>query len=121
MHPSLSWFHLRNNARWTAVMVGVPYAVVALVVIAVLSFTRVRGGALLPGGRAGFPPQERLGAGARRDVPFAAQVKMYEGEPTFAEGVELGYYVWKDGELKSLKRIDIESETKVLYPGRSNR
>lgn len=78
--------------------------------------------------------------------PLAAQVEMYEGRPAFAEGVELGYYVWKDGdtwrvrwttrgplrhftgsvtaedgELKSLKRIDVESETKVLYPGRPGR
>ena len=73
-----------------------------------------------------------------------AQDKMFEGKPTFAEGVELGYYLWRDGdtwrirwttrgqlrrfsgsvvseggELKSLKRIDVESERRVLYPGRS--
>jgi hypothetical protein len=75
-----------------------------------------------------------------------AQAKMFEGKPTFAEGVELGYYVWREGntwhvrwttmgqlrrftgsvvseggELKSLKRIDVESERRVLYPGRSPR
>ena len=72
-----------------------------------------------------------------------AQAAMYDGRPTFSEGVELGYYIWKDGdqwnvrwttkgvmrrftgsvvadagELESLKRIDVESESKVLYPGR---
>jgi hypothetical protein len=72
-----------------------------------------------------------------------AQAAMYEGRPTFAEGNDLGYYIWKDsnhwhvrwttrgatrrftgsvasdvGELKKLKRIDVESETRVLYPGR---
>jgi hypothetical protein len=73
-----------------------------------------------------------------------AQTAMYEGRPAFAEGVDLGYYIWKDadkwnvrwttkgamrrftgaveadaGELESLKRIDVESESKVLYPGRA--
>jgi len=72
-----------------------------------------------------------------------AQANVYEGRPTFAEGTDLGYYIWKDGnrwhvrwttkgasrrftgsvtsdagELKSLKRIDVESESRVLYPGR---
>ena len=67
----------------------------------------------------------------------------FEGRPAFAEGTELGYYVWHDddgwqvrwttkgiqrrftgtvisegGELKSLKRIDVETERAVLYPGR---
>jgi len=75
-----------------------------------------------------------------------AQDDRFEGRPSFAEGVELGYYVWKDGdtwhvrwttrgqmrrftgsvsaeggELKSLKRIDVESERSVLYPGRAPR
>jgi len=72
-----------------------------------------------------------------------AQTAMYDGRPVFAEGVDLGYYIWKDGErwnvrwttkgvmrrftgsvvadageLESLKRIDVESESRVLYPGR---
>jgi len=76
----------------------------------------------------------------------AAQGEMYDGRPAFAEGVDLGYYVWRDGDdwhlrwttkgtmrnfagsvtaeggkLKSLKRIDVESESKVLYPGRPRR
>ena len=75
-----------------------------------------------------------------------AQTEIFEGKPTFAEGVDLGYYVWKEGdtwhirwttrgqtrqfsgsvvaeggELKSLKRIDVESERRVLYPGRAPR
>jgi hypothetical protein len=70
----------------------------------------------------------------------------FEGRPTFAEGTDLGYYVWHDddgwqvrwttkgimrhftgtviaegGELKSLKRIDVETERKVVYPGRPGR
>jgi hypothetical protein len=73
-----------------------------------------------------------------------AQGDMFEGKPVFAEGADLGYYVWKDGQkwhirwttmgklrrftgsvvaeggkLKSLKRIDVESERRVLYPGRA--
>jgi hypothetical protein len=76
----------------------------------------------------------------------SGQVEMFSGKPTFAEGVDLGYYIWRDGdtwyvrwttrgqtrrfsgsvvaeggELKSLKRIDLESERRVLYPGRSPR
>lgn len=72
-----------------------------------------------------------------------AQSDMYDGRPSFKEGGELGYFVWHDGvnwhlrwttrgvmrrftgsvsadggELKSLKRVDVESETRVLYPGR---
>lgn len=76
----------------------------------------------------------------------SAQSGMFEGKPAFAEGVDLGYYVWKDGdtwyvrwttkgqmrrfngsvvaeggELKSLKRVDVEDERRVLYPGRAPR
>jgi hypothetical protein len=72
-----------------------------------------------------------------------AQPAMYDGRPAFSEGADLGFYVWRDGErwhvrwttkgvtrrftgsvvadageLKSLKRIDVESESRVLYPGR---
>lgn len=75
-----------------------------------------------------------------------AQDEMFEGKPAFAEGTDLGYFLWRDGdtwrirwttkgqmrqfsgsvsaeggELKSLKRIDVESERRVLYPGRSPR
>jgi hypothetical protein len=74
------------------------------------------------------------------------QADRFEGRPTFAEGTDLGYYVWHDedgwqvrwttkgimrfftgtviaegGELKSLKRIDVETERRVLYPGRPGR
>lgn len=74
----------------------------------------------------------------------AMQSDIYEGKPAFSEGVELGYYLWRDGDtwhlrwttmgkmrrfagsvsatggkLKSLKRIDVETERKVLYPGRA--
>ena len=76
----------------------------------------------------------------------AVDPTMFDGRPTFTEGDALAYYVWRDGEtwhlrwttlgnmrnftgsveatggeLKSLKRIDVESETKVLYPGRPSR
>lgn len=72
-----------------------------------------------------------------------AQAEKFDGKPVFAEGKDLGYFIWRegdkwfvrwtttgklrhftgaitaeDGELKSLKRIDVESERKVLYPGR---
>jgi hypothetical protein len=75
-----------------------------------------------------------------------AQSDKFDGRPTFAEGTDLGYYLWRDGdtwyvrwttrgvmrnfsgsveatggELKSLKRVDVESERKVLYPGRTPR
>ena len=75
-----------------------------------------------------------------------AQADRFDGKPAFAEGVDLGYYVWREGdtwhvrwttkgqmrrftgsvvaeggELKSLKRIDVESERRVLYPGRAPR
>lgn len=75
-----------------------------------------------------------------------AQSDIFEGKPAFAEGIDLGYYVWRDGqtwrvrwttkgtlrsfsgsvtaeggELKSLKRIDVEEERRVLYPGRAPR
>lgn len=80
-------------------------------------------------------------------APLAAtDPAMFDGRPTFTEGDALAYYIWRDGEtwhfrwttlgnvrtfsgsvdsdgghLKSLKRIDVESETKVLYPGRAPR
>lgn len=73
-----------------------------------------------------------------------AQGDMFEGRPAFSEGAELGYYIWKEGdtwklrwttmgpqrkftgsvvatggELHDLKRIDVEEERRVLYPGRA--
>jgi hypothetical protein len=76
----------------------------------------------------------------------SAQADLFNGKPVFAEGVDLGYYVWRDGDtwhvrwttlgtmrrftgsvvadsgkLKSLKRIDVETERRVLYPGRAPR
>lgn len=76
----------------------------------------------------------------------AQQAARFDGRPVFAEGVDLGYYIWHDddgwqvrwttrgsprhftgritaegGDIKSLKRIDAETERKVLYPGRPAR
>ena len=76
-------------------------------------------------------------------VQAKSQAEMYDGKPAFAEGTDLAYYIWRDGnswhvrwttrgaarrftgsvnsdggKLKSLKRIDVEKETQVLYPGR---
>ncbi len=68
----------------------------------------------------------------------------FDGRPAFAEGIDLGYYLWRDnddtwhvrwttmgqqrrftgavaaegGDIKNLKRIDVETERKVIYPGR---
>src|SRR5262245_29063925 len=75
-----------------------------------------------------------------------AQLDVFNGRPVFAEGIDLGYYVWREGdewnvrwttkgqmrrftgsvtaeggELKSFKRIDVEEERRVLYPGRPSR
>ena len=75
-----------------------------------------------------------------------AQTDMFEGRPVFAESADLGYYVWKEGDkwkvrwttmgqtrrfsgsvlaeggdLHDLKRIDVEEERRVLYPGRAPR
>lgn len=75
-----------------------------------------------------------------------AQVDMFDGKPTFSEGTDLGYYVWREGdtwrvrwttrgamrrfsgavtaeggELKSLKRIDVEEKSRVVAPGRAPR
>jgi hypothetical protein len=75
--------------------------------------------------------------------PVSAQsVEKFDGRPAFAEGKDMGYYIWRDGEtwhvrwttrgvmrhftgsvkaeggeLKSLKRIDVESESRVVRPG----
>ena len=78
-------------------------------------------------------------------VPLTAAAKtLVEGRPEFKEGRELGYYVWADGdtwhirwtttgalrhftghvtadggELKSLKRVDVEQERKIVRGGRA--
>ncbi len=69
-----------------------------------------------------------------------AQADMFDGKPTFAQGTDLGYFIWREGDtwhirwitkekmrkfsgsiasdggkLKSLKRIDVDSERVVLY------
>ncbi len=76
------------------------------------------------------------------DTPAARFV----GRPEFSEGDALGYFVWKDGdtwkvrwttfgaehkfngrvtveggEFQSLKRVDVDTERKVLAPGRAPR
>src|SRR5207344_2547957 len=68
------------------------------------------------------------------------------GRPSFSEGKALGYFVWKDGDtwklrwttfgaehrfsgrvtveggdVQSLKRIDVDTERKVIAPGRPPR
>lgn len=73
-----------------------------------------------------------------------AQIESFDGKPEFKEGTDMGYFIWhegdtwklrwttmgqrrhftghvtaEDGELKSLKRIDVESERKVIRPGRA--
>lgn len=80
-------------------------------------------------------------------APLAsAQTEQFDGRPEFKEGSDMAYYVWREGdtwklrwtttgamrhftghvsaeggELKSLKRIDVESERKVIRPGRAPR
>jgi hypothetical protein len=73
----------------------------------------------------------------------AAPVSMFDGKPAFAEGEALSYYVWREGDtwnlrwttfgafhhftgsvtaeggkLESLKRVDVETERRVIAPGR---
>jgi hypothetical protein len=73
-----------------------------------------------------------------------AQADIFDGRPTFSEGADLGYYIWREGDkwkvrwttmgplrrftgsvvaeggdLHDLKRIDLEEERRVLYPGRA--
>lgn len=85
-------------------------------------------------------------ATARPQKLAEVAVEKFDGKPTFAEGVETSYYIWREGDkwrlrwtttgkqrrfsgavtaeggdLKSLKRIDPESESRVLYPGRAPR
>jgi hypothetical protein len=72
----------------------------------------------------------------------SAQSEVFDGRPVFAEGLDFGYFLWRDGnkwhvrwttkgrlrvfsgyvessggKLKSLKRIDVEEERRVIYPG----
>ena len=80
-------------------------------------------------------------------VPLvAAPGDMFDGKPKFSEGNDFGYYVWREGstwhlrwttfgsmhrfsgavvaeggELDSLKRIDVETERRVIAPGRAPR
>lgn len=78
--------------------------------------------------------------------PAAGQLDaaVFDGEPEFEEGDDLGYFIWRDGdtwklrwttfgaahrfsgrvvveggEIDSFKRIDVDEERKVLRPGRS--
>ncbi|NOT60425.1 MAG: hypothetical protein HOP19_09395 [Acidobacteria bacterium] len=87
-----------------------------------------------------------FGFAVSAQAPAEKPLANFEGKPAFAEGIDTGYYVWRDGdkwsvrwtttgklrhftgavtaeggELKSLKRIDVESERRVLYPGRAPR
>jgi hypothetical protein len=73
-----------------------------------------------------------------------AQADLFDGKPTFAKGGDLSYYIWREGskwhvrwttkgklrrfsgsvlaeggKLKSLDRVDVETERRVLYPGRA--
>lgn len=75
-----------------------------------------------------------------------AQAERFDGRPAFKEGSDMGYFVWREGdtwkvrwtttgamrhftghvsaeggELKSLKRIDVESERKIIRPGHAPR
>jgi hypothetical protein len=88
------------------------------------------------------------GIGLLAALPVSADVAVaqIEGQPRFSEGKALGYFLWKDGatwklrwmtfgaehrfsgrimveggELQSFKRIDVDTERKVLAPGRAPR
>jgi hypothetical protein len=79
-------------------------------------------------------------------LPRAADVDMFDGRPAFEEGQERSYYVWRDGrkwhvrwttmgalrhftgtvsatggDLDDLKRIDVETERRVIAAGRPSR
>ena len=83
------------------------------------------------------------GTGTLRAIEKASQL---DGKPSFSQGYDVGYFVWKDGEtwkvrwttkgqqrhftgnviadsgkLKSLKRIDVEKASKVVRRGRPAR
>lgn len=80
-----------------------------------------------------------IAPGASTQTPVAS----FDGKPVFSEGADLGYYIWKEddtwrgrwttkgamrhfagavtaegGKLKSRKRVDVETERRVLSPGR---
>ncbi|MEO6080574.1 MAG: hypothetical protein ABIQ86_12440 [Steroidobacteraceae bacterium] len=73
-------------------------------------------------------------------------VERIQGQPKFSDGKALGYFIWKDGdtwklrwmtfgaehrftgrivveggEIKSMKRVDVDTERKVVAPGRPGR
>ena len=75
-----------------------------------------------------------------------SDVATFEGRPKFEEGKALGYFIWKDGdtwkvrwmtfgaehvfsgrvvleggEIKSMKRVDVDEERRVIAPGRPSR
>jgi hypothetical protein len=75
-----------------------------------------------------------------------AQVEKFDGRPDFSKGSELGYFIWHEGdtwkvrwtttgaqrnftgavtaeggELRSLKRIDLDTEREIIRPGRTPR
>lgn len=75
---------------------------------------------------------------------IAQSAEQFDGKPDFSQGDETGYYLWRDGDkwqvrwttngtthrfngsvmaqggkLKSLKRIDVESDSKVIAPGQA--
>lgn len=77
-------------------------------------------------------------------LAMAQSASTFDGKPDFSKGDEISYYVWRDGdewhvrwttngtahrfngsvmaedgELKSLKRIDVEAESKVVRSGRA--
>jgi hypothetical protein len=81
-------------------------------------------------------------------IPVQADVALgqFAGRPKFSEGDALGYFIWKDGEtwklrwttfgaqhrfsgriaveggeIKSMKRIDVDEERRVVAPGRPAR
>ena len=85
-------------------------------------------------------------AGFGAGTAEAAQAAAFDGRPAFSEGGDKGYYVWRDGEkwfvrwttqgkerrftgnvtaeggeLKSLKRVDVDQERKVVAAGRPAR
>ena len=85
-------------------------------------------------------------SGAAFTLHAATAVARFEGKPQFKEGKALGYFIWRDGdtwkvrwttfgsqhrftgnviveggELKSFKRIDVDTERKVIRPGRAPR
>ena len=75
-----------------------------------------------------------------------AQVEKFDGKPDFSKGSDLGYFIWHEGDtwkvrwtttgamrnftghvtaeggkVRSLKRIDVETERRVIRPGHAPR